>query len=195
MIQMSCYLSWFYIKPQLTVSASGNKVSCYLSWFYIKPQPQPGVAEECLVVIYLDSTSNHNPTVSRKSAMELLSILILHQTTTKLLRFRPPWPLLSILILHQTTTAESLICTADCCYLSWFYIKPQQHLLTKAVCLGCYLSWFYIKPQPFRSIQSAAGRCYLSWFYIKPQLAADPVHQVPSCYLSWFYIKPQLEDW
>ena len=58
-----------------------------------------------VVVINLDSTSNHNPIPGGFSVKLLLSILILHQTTT----LRPLQvqadSLLSILILHQTTTS------------------------------------------------------------------------------------------
>ena len=34
--------------------------------------------------------------------------------------------LLHILILHQTTTSVSVVSSCPCCFIFWFYIKPQR---------------------------------------------------------------------
>ena len=123
---ISCIISSFYIKPQPTYFIFYSLNCCIISSFYIKPQlflltaflhsvvlylhstsnhnPMPSVVNEYAVVLYLHSTSNHNPFVVHLPYLALYYIFILHQTTTRNLRFlRSPW-LYYIFILHQTTT-------------------------------------------------------------------------------------------
>ena len=57
--------------------------------------------------------------------IRLLYILILHQTTTKIGVYSDNGLLLYILILHQTTTILKIYNIWFCCFISWFYIKPQ----------------------------------------------------------------------
>ena len=124
------------------------------------------------VALYLDSTSNHNYLAANDNKNTLLYILILHQTTTaNVIKFFFPL-LLYILILHQTTTGIVIIWSSLSCFISWFYIKPQQTAHQGKTKHCCFISWFYIKPQqPPLPVLRQWG-CFISWFYIKPQRAA-----------------------
>ena len=125
-INGGCFISWFYIKPQQTNDTCSNGICCFISWFYIKPQPASVVGENGGVVSYLDSTSNHNDKLLEVTQRALFHILILHQTTT-VYSSRKSCPLLfHILILHQTTTTQPITLRPMCCFISWFYIKPQH---------------------------------------------------------------------
>ena len=76
----------------------------FISWFYIKPQQFRMTILAYKVASYLDSTSNHNTSANCSRSSKLLHILILHQTTT-------------LQVVYQV---------AHRCFISWFYIKPQQ---------------------------------------------------------------------
>ena len=100
----SCFIFWFYIKPQLLKRWGLTVLSCFIFWFYIKPQLRPcGCISSCVasyfdstsnhndeypgrvkirVASYFDSTSNHNTIIWIVYFIKLLHILILHQTTT-----------------------------------------------------------------------------------------------------------------
>ena len=103
LINLSCILSKFYIKPQLHRWNSRFSSCCILSKFYIKPQLTRIHSYSAIVVSYRNSTSNHNRD------------------------YRPRYRrgLYLIEILHQTTTVLSLFLGFCCCILSKFYIKPQ----------------------------------------------------------------------
>ena len=55
-----CYISSFYIKPQRQKTLHADKPCCYISSFYIKPQPYIDKLFYRFVAIYLLSTSNRN---------------------------------------------------------------------------------------------------------------------------------------
>ena len=167
---------------------------------------------QSMVVSYRNSTSNHNVAAQFRNFCRLYLIEILHQTTTRELRFR-------------------LVCS---CILSKFYIKPQQAMELEDAKRRCILSKFYIKPQlslptlikvkvvsyrnstsnhnnnfqndtysmlylieilhqtttPVAILLAHIG-CILSKFYIKPQHECPPSVEISGCILSKFYIKPQ----
>ena len=56
----SCDLFYFYIKPQHSGNPCLTRMGCDLFYFYIKPQLWRVPFEQCLVVTYSISTSNHN---------------------------------------------------------------------------------------------------------------------------------------
>ena len=123
--QRSCFIFWFYIKPQQFYCFHSAVIGCFIFWFYIKPQLHLSMMYAFFVASYFDSTSNHNYNQASKMKEELLHILILHQTTTKD-RLRKKWnTLLHILILHQTTTFRPSHSSFSSCFIFWFYIKPQ----------------------------------------------------------------------
>ena len=165
-----CFISWFYIKPQLSSEKLYYQLCCFISWFYIKPQHSCGSLKYCLVASYLDSTSNHNSAFGQWPCSLLLHILILHQTTT---------------ILRWNNFAIS-------CFISWFYIKPQLSTPYFNRQSSCFISWFYIKPQQAERELRNIASCFISWFYIKPQPLMRQACIRISCFISWFYIKPQL---
>ena len=212
-------------------------IRCFISWFYIKPQLKNLNWLPWCVVSYLDSTSNHNSDAVELLFDELFHILILHQTTTTSCATFFSSSLFHILILHQTTTPEEYKRLYKSCFISWFYIKPQHNQLETINSLSCFISWFYIKPQLLANKRGKGTRCFISWFYIKPQpempnIALDFVvsyldstsnhnynlrdgdkrtlfhililHQTTTlwqhhlghdgCFISWFYIKPQLAE-
>ena len=101
-----CYISCFYIKPQLEGSPSRERNSCYISCFYIKPQPILVEFIGIIVATFLVSTSNRNLLVFPFQLLQLLHFLFLHQTATE-----------SMLFLNMAG-----------CYISCFYIKPQRNV-------------------------------------------------------------------
>ena len=58
-----CVISFFYIKPQPIKTNTTIIGGCVISFFYIKPQQCLSYALLSSVVLYLSSTSNHNPSV------------------------------------------------------------------------------------------------------------------------------------
>ena len=125
-----------------------TKDGCFIFWFYIKPQLNLGNLVNCEVASYFDSTSNHNVWRISVVYLQLLHILILHQTTTQCGGSRHARTLLHILILHQTTTALQMVNEQLRCFIFWFYIKPQQNRTLDRTQQSCFIFWFYIKPQP-----------------------------------------------
>ena len=100
----NCFLSHFYIKPQLGVGVHQSVLYCFLSHFYIKPQLWSYRWRYPLIASYLISTSNHNWLLYLLSDLKLLLISFLHQTTTGTSwNWTARW-LLLISFLHQTTT-------------------------------------------------------------------------------------------
>ena len=98
-----CFLSHFYIKPQLSQFPYPFTDDCFLSHFYIKPQPERRFPLLSAIASYLISTSNHNLPKRYHRCSGLLLISFLHQTTTRC------W----------CSSARPY------CFLSHFYIKPQ----------------------------------------------------------------------
>ena len=184
----SCFIFWFYIKPQPCAPSAWVRWGCFIFWFYIKPQPVR--TEQCLrsvasyfdstsnhnflshsyrtsyvasyfdstsnhntsmrccirpeVASYFDSTSNHNVSTYSVSLNGLLHILILHQTTTfwfVIINFKL---LLHILILHQTTTCTFEMGALSCCFIFWFYIKPQP-VLFKILNISILYKYFHTR--------------------------------------------------
>ena len=129
LIAISCILSKFYIKPQLSRGRHYLSWCCILSKFYIKPQQQRSLGFSYVVVSYRNSTSNHNDIPIPKSTPQLYLIEILHQTTTVPSTFFLVVRLYLIEILHQTTTEVIESLRLNSCILSKFYIKPQQRFV------------------------------------------------------------------
>ena len=192
---VSCILSKFYIKPQLTFPSFLRKHCCILSKFYIKPQ----LARQWLmipcVVSYRNSTSNHNELPSNYVA----SLVVSYRNSTsnhnsKLIR---AWGLIVVSYRNSTSNHNKIVAglITTCCILSKFYIKPQHLDDTFADSRSCILSKFYIKPQLSEAPTRVKICCILSKFYIKPQLFRIRSYSAIRCILSKFYIKPQLFSW
>ena len=82
---LRCFISWFYIKPQLIVILLTKLLSCFISWFYIKPQPYGGGRREdtcCFISWFYIKPQRYG--ACGFLPLWLLYILILHQTTTPL---------------------------------------------------------------------------------------------------------------
>ena len=150
-IEVSCVISFFYIKPQLRISITQWFSSCVISFFYIKPQLILINPLSMAVVLYLSSTSNHN--CPRSSDMTL-------------------W-LCYIFLLHQTTTSRPKRASCCSCVISFFYIKPQLFCGVDAAMWCCVISFFYIKPQLWLRVRYVNWCCVISFFYIKPQLVGS----------------------
>ena len=165
-------LSYIVILHQTTTHVPWRLTwqGCHISLFYIKPQPTIEKDAVFGVVIYRYSTSNHNYLYTHCGIYRLSYIVILHQTTTKIVITMNPNMLSYIVILHQTTTAIDRILMLISCHISLFYIKPQLFLALNWKLSGCHISLFYIKPQHEIGMYDAQTRCHISLFYIKPQL-------------------------
>ena len=101
-------------------------IRCFISWFYIKPQLIRCLYITQRVVSYLDSTSNHNCCNLCFNGIRLFHILILHQTTT---RWARSWChhrcFISWFYIKPQPRNSSLPIWISC-FISWFYIKPQR---------------------------------------------------------------------
>ena len=142
-----CVISYFYIEPQLAISEYGPTTRCVISYFYIEPQLIVTESRIIGVVLYLTSTSNHNPWSHGHGRNQVVLYLT---STSNHNWFREPWRagrLCYILLLHQTTTRGPFRCSIYGCVISYFYIKPQQVLWIKFSQTSCVISYFYIKPQ------------------------------------------------
>ena len=75
-VELHCFLSHFYIKPQLHLVGSQRCLHCFLSHFYIKPQHIKPLNLTRNIASYLISTSNHNLKSSCDLAPSIASYLI-----------------------------------------------------------------------------------------------------------------------
>ena len=115
---VGCYISCFYIKPQLRFCDDCIFKRCYISCFYIKPQLCLFLTFTYNVATFLVSTSNRNIAVA----------------------FLVTVPLLHFLFLHQTATAWRVQSKRSGCYISCFYIKPQQVVVALLhLCVATFL--------------------------------------------------------
>ena len=194
-VHASCFISWFYIKPQpFCYYISRNQVASYLD---STSNHNEGVSfltteivasyldstsnHNCFSILlqvrvvasYLDSTSNHNNT--RRSTLDKIVASYFDSTSNHNNRLHTPhnWQLLHILILHQTTTWSLPTNLRQCCFIFWFYIKPQPTIQLYTSSASCFIFWFYIKPQ--HRVYNAGNDtcCFIFWFYIKPQPSAS----------------------
>ena len=128
-----------------------DKAGCIISSFYIKPQHSPFGKMDLTIVLYLHSTSNHNPLLYYTKTDTV--VLYLHSTSNH----NSPQAsgslsaLYYIFILHQTTTRRKGKNWGKSCIISSFYIKPQLMSILSVLTMCCIISSFYIKPQPWRT--------------------------------------------
>ena len=80
-----CLIPLFYIKPQLIVACFSIMFHCLIPLFYIKPQPQGVHGRKVGIVLYLYSTSNHNPV----SLCPCHSSIVLYLYSTSNHNYRP----------------------------------------------------------------------------------------------------------
>ena len=139
---------------------------------YIKPQHGGAINTFLRVVYLLTPTSNHNfgPWWSTKTALYIFWLL--HQTTTRRLRYRYRCMLYIFWLLHQTTTCSSVRWASATLYIFWLL-----HQTTTCFCsinpYSCCISFdSYIKPQPVGICSRACWGCISFDSYIKPQLAS-----------------------
>ena len=101
---MSCFLSYFIIKPQLQLEGYTSDSSCFLSYFIIKPQLRSILQCRIEVVSYLISSSNHNrSSIPRNGALRCF---------------------LSYFIIKPQRLSVAKVKRYSC-FLSYFIIKPQ----------------------------------------------------------------------
>ena len=142
-----CLIPLFYIKPQLRWRWRVAHHRCLIPLFYIKPQPCGWRNQRGSVVLYLCSTSNHNP-FAVFVLMETLSYtFVLHQTTTLIEPHLISIVLSYTFVLHQTTTTLSCSEILRSCLIPLFYIKPQRICAPAGRATCCLIPLFYIKPQ------------------------------------------------
>ena len=206
----SCFIFWFYIKPQHSVRIT--TVCCFIFWFYIKPQHNSCSITSIIVASYFDSTSNHNPWQHIFRCYYVASYFDSTSNHNRGHHHRFQDRLLHILILHQTTTHSIKFLLTHCCFIFWFYIKPQRSSLQSIGVSSCFIFWFYIKPQHFlvdckrktvasyfdstsnhNSISATLSIAKLLHILILHQTTTFDalVSFTYSCFIFWFYIKPQ----
>ena len=201
-------LSYIVILPQTKTHVAWRltRQDCHISLFYIKPQPTIEKDAVFGVVIYRYSTSNHNYLYTHCGIYRLSYIVILHQTTTKIVITMNPNMLSYIVILHQTTTTT--VSVFSTLLLSYIVILHQTttRWFIRPFHLCCHISLFYIKPQLTRRCEFLGSCCHISFFrfwvswvrlsYIvilhQTTTAIDRILMLISCHISLFYIKPQL---
>ena len=115
---------------QTTTISNGSRINihCFLSHFYIKPQLEKCFRGASYIASYLISTSNHNYQRCFSIRYTLLLISFLHQTTTWLVcHLIISDCFLSHFYIKPQLTTFAFIMPTDC-FLSHFYIKPQRIL-------------------------------------------------------------------
>ena len=100
----SCFISWFYIKPQRSAGWKKNASSCFISWFYIKPQRKREKKKghrSCFISWFYIKPQQIYWLLSTHWCCFISWFYIKPQLGGT----------------HQWKGA--------CCFISWFYIKPQ----------------------------------------------------------------------
>ena len=129
------------------VLVSGCMIHCFLSHFYIKPQLSLVRQPLQRIASYLISTSNHNKGYITVCLAAIASYLISTSNHNWCIGCSSRSGLLLISFLHQTTTPAMFTFSSSDCFLSHFYIKPQPYTHRACGPPDCFLSHFYIKPQ------------------------------------------------
>ncbi len=102
---------------------------CVISFFYIKPQLTVLVLVRLNVVLYPSSTSNHNSCPVETFEVALCYILLLHQTTTLVGEVNKPRRCVISFFYIKPQLHNRLEFLVFGCVISFFYIKPQPRLL------------------------------------------------------------------
>ena len=98
-------LHFLFLHQTATITCQFSAISCcYISCFYIKPQLFTAESGLQCVATFLVSTSNRNPPTISVDTKALLHFLFLHQTATKVMSNFNHVRLLHFLFLHQTAT-------------------------------------------------------------------------------------------
>ena len=121
-----CFISLFYIKPQQVILDDSAGFNCFISLFYIKPQPEIPWWSNFVIALYLFSTSNHNLLPTGSSGLAIALYLFSTSNHNLFSVCAEPCRLLYISFLHQTTTALRFSRKESNCFISLFYIKPQR---------------------------------------------------------------------
>ena len=169
----SALLYYIFILHQTTTLFSCHNPNALLYYTFILHQtttPILAIIQECCVVLYLHSTSNHN--TRQINVMPWYVVLYLHSTSD-----------------HNRISMPTL-CVCSCIIPS-FYIKPQPKENKDKTHIGCIIPSFYIKPQPFALLVSDWDSCIIPSFYIKPQPLWWHYDEIYCCIIPSFYIKPQ----
>ena len=190
-----CIISFLYIKPQ------HNVYEAVVSWVVLYRFSTlnhnltiPSSLVE-IVVLYRFSTSNHNRYYTIIIHRMLYYIVSLHQTTTSTAIALSGGLLYYIVSLHQTTTYCQMTSSANCCIISFLYIKPQRASVPRGS-LDVVLYRFstsnhnlILSPQfkimlyyivslhqttTHRRRLSLRDCCIISFLYIKPQRQFPP---------------------
>ena len=161
LLQLSCILSKFYIKPQLTSKTGSLKRCCILSKFYIKPQqvskvvsrnrgcilskfyikPQPVESAKivCVVVSYRNSTSNHNGSVDLLPGRPVVSYRNSTSNHNSGVGVNATMSLYLIEILHQTTTLRRSPLHEHLLYLIEILHQTTTLLVASSLAVWLYL--------------------------------------------------------
>ena len=146
--RMCCIISFLYIKPQLLLHMRCRCFSCIISFLYIKPQP-PRVfvaAVVSCIISFLYIKPQHEAGEDDKALVVFFSFSTSNHNAVAVFEYSTR--LYYIVSLHQTTTFELLCILLAGCIISFLYIKPQQPFSMAGKRLGCIISFLYIKPQP-----------------------------------------------
>ena len=108
---------------------------------YIKPQHGGAINTFLRVVYLLTPTSNHNfgPWWSTKTALYIFWLL--HQTTTRRLRYRYRCMLYIFWLLHQTTTCSSVRWASATLYIFWLLHQTTTASSLYLVHITLYIFW------------------------------------------------------
>ena len=122
-------------------------ISCVISFFYIKPQLSSSSRYHRNVALYLSSTSNHNFEKGGIVGGKLRYIFLLHQTTTHSFSLPHTAGCVISFFYIKPQQRRGYKTLFSSCVISFFYIKPQLTASLSAAVNGCVISFFYIKPQ------------------------------------------------
>ena len=167
-----------------------RRSNCFLSHFYIKPQLAGMTESQKVIASYLISTSNHNPATQSDRPQRLLLISFLHQTTTMLRRtlitvdcflshfYIKPQPLVVADTLEPiasyliSTSNHNQVCFPSAMVaIASYLISTSNHNLwcPFRIAFALLLISFLHQTTTRGRDCTRPGYCFLSHFYIKPQ--------------------------
>ena len=122
---VSCVISFFYIKPQLEAVIGAGSDRCVISFFYIKPQPRSRHNVSTAVALYLSSTSNHNYGFTRINGNTVA--LYLSSTSNHNLMLNKTHRFSVALYLSSTSNHNQLCLRLQVCQVALYLSSTSNH--------------------------------------------------------------------
>ena len=182
-----CFISLFYIKPQLSRPVADSLIYCFISLFYIKPQ-QPvllyELGDDCFISLFYIKPQRCAPLGIPSGIALYLFSTSNHNSYSILL---PSTRLLYISFLHQTTTINLIFYVNIYCFISLFYIKPQ--LVLRIERLGEIALYLFSTSNHnlMRVLSWSSELLYISFLHQTTTVQTATVHDGALLYISFLH--------